>query len=260
MIFTKIIFSDFDNTMFEHSSPDDTAKNLTAIKRWREAGNLFVITTGRGEESLRAIMPNYEEYADYCVLCDGNMINYPSGTLYNISSFGEELAKKLNDTFANCNFAHGRAMICFEPGSEKSRVTADTCKVRLWFTSALDCTMSERILMERFGDELEFLTYYYASFNDDIRLDWIEPTMFHIIEVTKRGINKSAGIRELLSRLGIHNPNRIITIGDGKNDIGMVEDFNGYAVGHAAPELYERVPEDKIVRHLHELIAKKLSP
>ena len=260
MVFKSILFSDFDGTLCEHQNPGNTVKNLSAVKRWREAGNLFVIITGRGEESLRSILPDYKDFSDYCIFCDGVMINYPHDHTYCLKYFGEDLANRINDIFSSCSFGHERTMICFEPGAEHDRATPDTCKVRLWFTSEIDCAMSEKIFKDNFSNELEFLTYYSVTFNDDTRLHWVKPEMRHIIEVTAKNIDKSRGINELLCRLGISNPNRIITIGDGKNDIGMIRDFDGYAVKHAPLDVLVKIPDSNIVPHLYSLIDKKLSP
>ena len=48
---SKIIFSDYDGTL--DTSENDIAKNIEAIKKFRDKGNLFVIATGRSYLDLK---------------------------------------------------------------------------------------------------------------------------------------------------------------------------------------------------------------
>jgi hydroxymethylpyrimidine pyrophosphatase-like HAD family hydrolase len=84
--------------------------------------------------------------------------------------------------------------------------------------------------------------------------------MRHIIEVTRTGTDKSTGAKKLLDIIGVHDPKHIIAIGDDKNDIPMIESFNGYVVENGNPEVVKTVLAHRRVPHLHNLITEKLSP
>ena len=262
MHFKSILFSDFDFTLYEHnSSPSVFKENLKAIARWRDAGNYFAIATGRGEESLRSIFPEYKEYCDFCVLCDGGLITDCNGSkLVYADRFGSVLAKRLTTALAGIDYSGDYAIICFDEKKEFPVIEAGTCKIRFWFETREDCNRVADLLATEFADEIDFIPYYNVSFNDDVRLPWVSSSMHFIIEASRKGTDKSTGVSKILEVLSVHNAARIITIGDDKNDISMVKKFNGYAVEHAAPEILSIVQIDHIVPHLHDLITEKLSP
>ena len=62
-----ILFCDFDGTLFRRDIEGEFERNLEAIQRWRAAGNLFVMTTGRSPSSLGGVLPNYFDYFDYLI-------------------------------------------------------------------------------------------------------------------------------------------------------------------------------------------------
>ena len=263
MHFNSILFSDFDFTLFEHKNPEVFKENLKAITKWRDAGNYFAIATGRGEDSLRSIFPDYKKYCDFCVLCDGGIIiDCNHDKLVYADRFGSELAQKLVSAIAGIDCEGDYAIICFSEEEEEKEfpvIKAGTCKIRFWFETREDCNRVADLLATEFADEIDFIPYYNVIFNDDIRLPWVSSSLHNIIEAGRKGTNKGTGVSKILEVLSVHNAERIITIGDDKNDISMVKKFNGYAVEHAAPEILSIVQIDHIVPHLHDLITERLS-
>ena len=73
----KLLASDFDGTL----NYGDTImeEDLEAIKAWKEAGNEFVIVTGRSYESLKKQLDRYDLPVDYVVSNNGGMIYDGSG-------------------------------------------------------------------------------------------------------------------------------------------------------------------------------------
>lgn len=260
MFFDSILFSDFDYTLCEHDSPEVFTDNLEAIKKWREANNYFVIATGRGEESLISAWPDCYQYCDFLIFCDGSIVKDRRGKIVYIDRFGKELARKLVGALHSIKYADDYAFICFSDEKESPLIEASTCKIRLWFNDLIDCVAAEQVLRSSFHDEIAAITYRNAAFNDDARLPWVSNSMRHIIEVTRAGTDKSTGAKKLLDTIGVHDPKRIIAIGDDKNDIPMIESFNGYVVENGNPEVVKTVLAHRRVPHLHNLITKKLSP
>ena len=62
------------------------------------------------------------------------------------------------------------------------------------------------------------------------------------IDFNRADVNKAEGIRRLLELRGI-DPEIILTVGDGENDLAMLEalDFCGYAMQNSMPVVVERV-------------------
>lgn len=258
MHFNSILFSDFDFTLLEHGSPEVFADNLKAIKKWRDMGNIFVVATGRGEESLRSVFTDFEKYCDFCVLCDGGIVKDNNGKLVYADRFGADLAKRLTAALSSIDFAEDYAIICFSDKKEFPVIEAGTCKIRFWFDSLEDCLKVQKLLDESFKDDIEYIPYYDVVFNDDHRLPWVSSSMRYIIEASRAGTDKSTGIQKLLDALSIHNRERIVTIGDGKNDLSMIKAFDGYVVKNGDQSVVEQIVPGHRVPHLHDLITIKL--
>ena len=257
MHFNSILFSDFDFTLYEHGNPEVFKDNLRAINKWRDADNFFVVATGRGEESLRSIFPNFEQYCDFCVLCDGGLVKECTGKLVYADRFGADLAKNLTSAISKIEFNGDYALICFSDNKEFPVIEAGTCKIRLWLEEFGDWVKVQNVLDNFFKDEIDYIPYD-ASFNDDGRLAWVNPSMRYIIEISRAGTDKSAGIQKLLNTLSIHNRERIVTIGDGKNDLSMIKTFDGYVIENGDPTVVEQIVPGHRVPHLHDLITIKL--
>ena len=255
MLFT---ISDFDYTAFEHGKPDVFTRNKAAIRNWRAAGNLFAIATGRGQESLKIVFPDYADYCDYTIFCDGAMIE-ADNNIVSIGTLGEQIAEQLRQRFKKENYRDDFGIIGFEPTRESPVITAESCKVRFWFSNLVDCAKAEEILASEFRHKLDFIAYHDVGFNDDTRLSWITPNMRFIIEVVRSGINKTSGIMEITNHFlpGISR-DQIITIGDDRNDLDMILAYGGYTLFHANADVQRCVPAHRTVPHLYSLIESKL--
>ena len=67
----KLLVSDFDGTFDSRNSKSAIDKNIEAIKRFRDQGNIFAIATGRHYESIRKKIEKYQIPYDYLVCADG---------------------------------------------------------------------------------------------------------------------------------------------------------------------------------------------
>lgn len=260
MTLKHVIISDFDYTMFEHDDPHNTAQNLLAIKRWRKAGNLFVIATGRGIVSLSLGLHNYADYADYLVLNDGATIMKPNGEILYSDHIKEELANAVTEKLQQANFSKEYAIVGYYGSKELNYIKPNCYKFRLWFHSADDCAKAEQILDEDFGRRLSYIVYHDVTENFDTRLDWINDKMQHAIEVNLVGTNKRTGLAILFNMLNLYDNGRnIISVGDDMNDICMLEAYNGYVIDSTVEEaVRRRIPSSHIIQHLHGLITDQL--
>lgn len=69
---SKIIFSDYDGTL--DTSENDIAKNIEAIQKFRNNGNLFVVATGRSYLDLKRKLNLYPIPFDYLIVNHGGVI------------------------------------------------------------------------------------------------------------------------------------------------------------------------------------------
>ena len=56
----RIIASDFDNTIFFMKDDEKNQKNITAIKKFIDLGNIFIIITGRNYKDLKKDLEKYD--------------------------------------------------------------------------------------------------------------------------------------------------------------------------------------------------------
>lgn len=67
-----ILVSDFDNTLYAHDDEAAFAKNLAAVRKFRERpGNEFVLASGRSLASLGRVLPDFANYMKYVILDNG---------------------------------------------------------------------------------------------------------------------------------------------------------------------------------------------
>lgn len=256
----QILFSDFDYTLFEHGNSGETSANLLAIKKWRKNGNLFVITTGRGFVSLSLEFPYYREYADYLILNDGATIVSPETGLIKSDRFSKKLTDDVGDALASIKLKDGYGLVSYLGSKEYPFVKEGCYKFRMWLSNDDDVNTVEKLFDRQFSRKLRYITYRDVAFNHDLRLPWINDSYTHSIEVNLHGTDKGTAVRDLLDRLNYCNNTRnVITIGDDRNDLSMLEPYNGYTLDHAHPDLLRRIPSTHVVPHLHNLIAARLS-
>lgn len=70
----KYLASDLDGTLFQH---DRTIRkeDIEAILKFKEKGNKFIVSTGRGLEGIKEGLKNYPEVEyDYAIGCNGGII------------------------------------------------------------------------------------------------------------------------------------------------------------------------------------------
>lgn len=68
----NILASDLDGTLIVNNTISE--KDINAIKRLKESGGKFVISTGRTFNGVKNIIDNYDLQYDYLSLCNGGLI------------------------------------------------------------------------------------------------------------------------------------------------------------------------------------------
>lgn len=69
-----VLFCDLDHTLQSSEEPMVLATNLLAVRKWRAAGNKFVITTRHGYSTLDELLPDWQKFVDYAITEDGGAI------------------------------------------------------------------------------------------------------------------------------------------------------------------------------------------
>ncbi len=239
----KCAVSDFDRTLYIDGGI--SCENLMAIKDWREAGNLFLIATGRNQASIRAFLERYSLNPDALILNNGALILDGAGRELFCRTIDKAAAKEV------LRFLHGL-------GEEGSGVTMRKCKVNVLSGSpaATQITHRDQISIDQIDDLKEILQIHRrkrdriwirelcAMLNARFPLISAYPNVWNG-DIVAKGVNKSAAIDWFVRHWGGFDEIRVI--GDSGNDIEMIKDYSGATLRNADIEVQavaSRIVED----------------
>lgn len=244
----KIIASDYDGT-FNHGGVDETKRN--AVKRWRKAGNLFGIVSGRGAEDLIEIPERNRFEYDFLIASNGAVILNKDGTVAAESRCGGELALPLLEFIFSlgCTWASVHTGFkCIIDLDDNERLegefSLETLPVIPWFnqisTILPDDESARRVtaaVKEKFGEQLNPLQNGRC------------------IDIVSVDINKAKGLYKFLELIGADYKD-LITVGDNINDMHMIAEFRSYAMQNAVQSVKDIA--DYEIEGITELIEKEI--
>lgn len=243
----KIIASDYDGTL-NHGGIDNEKRD--AIKRWRRAGNLFGLVSGRGAESLLAI-PQKENFEYDFLLASNGAVILIDGKVVAESRCDGALAKPLLEYIMSigCGWADVHtAFNCAVALSDEKRpddeFTLETLPDIPHFnqisTILPDCDEAARVtaaIKEKFGEYLNPLQNGSC------------------IDIVSADMNKAKGLYKFLELVGAKYDD-LITVGDNINDTHMIAEFRSYAMENAVQSIKDIA--DYETTGITELIEKEL--
>lgn len=244
----KIIASDYDGTL-NHGGIDD--KKRDAIKRWRKAGNLFGLVSGRGVKDLPVLLEKGQFECDFLLGCNGAVILTPDG-------------KKLKESRCDGALAKPLLKFIYELGCRWANVQ-----------TAFDCVIDDDD-NERLPDEYSFATvpdvpffYQISTFlPDEAEAERVTKAIAdrfgeHLnplqngtcIDIVSADMNKAKGLYDYLELIGASYED-MITVGDNINDTHMIAEFRSYAMENAVQSIKDIA--DYVTPGITELIEKEL--
>lgn len=244
----KIIASDYDGTL-NHGGIDDVKRN--AIKRWRKAGNLFGLVSGRGAPDLIELRRKNDFECDFLLASNGAVILTPEGKILSESRCDGSLAMPLLEFIMSigCEWASVHTnfkCIIDERDDERfeDEFTLETLPEIPYFnqisTILPDDNEAERVteaIKNRFGEHLNPLQNGRC------------------IDIVSADMNKAKGLYNLLKIVGAEY-NDMITVGDNINDTHMIAEFRSYAMENAVESIKNIA--DFITPGVTELIEKEI--
>ena len=245
----KIIASDYDGTL-NHGGIDDAKKD--AIKRWRDAGNVFALISGRGPESVLELYQEKQFGCDYLVADNGAVILDTEGN-------------RVCDTRCDGSIAVPLLKLLFELGCPWGFVQTDfPCRV---FADANDCTEEGEYTLENMP-EIPYFNQINTALPDYATAERVTERVREAfgdklnplqngdcIDIVRFDMDKAKGIYKLIDILGAEYDD-VIAVGDNINDRAMIEEFRSYAMANGV-ELIKNLA-DATVESVTELIEKEL--
>lgn len=233
----KILLSDFDGTLYVEKRVSEADR--AAIRRWRRAGHLFALATGRQWSDLARHLRNEGVEYDALLCLNGSECYDREGRQIFETSIDGALLPGLFELLLQ---GHGCARICY--GSRIEHVATDLPKaqdpddpvypverLRTFARFSQICAGLEDVDAAIAARE-RILARYGASVSAQINGNWLD--------VNAHGVRKSTGVARLLEALRLPDESAA-TVGDNFNDLSMLTAYRGYAVSRAPEEVRAKV-------------------
>lgn len=211
----RMLVSDYDQTFYLND--EDIEKNKKAVEKFRREGNIFVIATGRSYFDFHNKVDIYNFEYDYVIINHGATILDKNDNVFANFSINDEIINNIREDLQLEKLVKG--FCCSRLESRVDFNHKDLTKINVKYNSKEEAMTINEIINSKYSN---YINSYYVSENS--------------LEVISNETNKSNAINLLLNRLNIL-PENVYTIGDGYSDIGMINDFNGYAMSNSVEEL-----------------------
>lgn len=233
----RIVASDYDGTLCSHGRL--LGDVLGAVRRWRDAGNLFGLATGRDFAMTAPEADKWKLPVDFYVCINGGAIYDKKRRLLNQTSLPDGLAPELMRHPAAAASMHiqissaGSLRLVLREGSWFPRFAAGFDYAEVTLAEALAARDVGQISVA-YADEDESRQWETA-----LRRDFGDAITPHrnktCIDINPRGVDKAYGLSWLLGHMGWARED-LRVVGDGFNDLAMIREFGGYTVPGAAEE------------------------
>lgn len=245
----KIIASDFDGT-FSHNGVDAAKKD--AVKRWRNAGNVIGLVSGRGRGDVLGIGRESGVDFDFFIANNGSVILDGKGN--SIKEFRGD-GDVIDPLVRFILEIGGRDFALYSGQVTIIKNCPDRCKEG-------ECTIDNLPTVPYFtqitafmpnGDEAQRIT-------DAVREkfgDKVNPLRNGgCVDIVPTGVDKAMGIYALIEHLGAEKED-VIAVGDNVNDKAMIAEFFSYAMDNAVDEI--KALADRSTPSVTDMIERELS-
>lgn len=235
----KLLASDYDGTL--RYEPKVVKEDLEAVKRWQQAGNLFVVVTGRSMESFKQELSENDFRCDFIVLNNGGVIYDGMGNCLQVRYLDFDKAMEVIDYIHTLPCAS----YVLNDGYHRHRVVIDASQKDLKYGD-MPQEKSEQAILE--GGKISQIV---ISLNDEELAATIvryinEQFSGHIqayanrncVDIVPLGVSKAEGLAYVAHYASVADED-VYAIGDSYNDLPMIEEFHGYSVAMAPQEVRE---------------------
>ncbi|MDO4467494.1 MAG: HAD-IIB family hydrolase [Bacillota bacterium] len=237
----KLLATDYDGTLryAKHVMQED----LDAIKKWKEAGNLFVISTGRSYASIKKQLEEHNIECDYIISNNGGWVFDKEGKVL-ISSKMDYLTGL--DVIYIAKTIDGVCSYAVNDGINRHRIVVNPNLVEHRYPN-LEPDISEEEVMDRgeFAQIVISMTEQSLARNVSLELmthfgGEIEAYANNfVVDVVPKNVSKVSGLSFVAAYEDIDDAD-IYTIGDSYNDIPLMEyGMNGAAMSTSYEDIKE---------------------
>ncbi|WP_028331013.1 HAD family hydrolase [Brachyspira alvinipulli] len=224
----KLFVSDYDMTIYIHEKIDDSV--FDAVKKWREAGNIFAIATGRNKFSIFEHIDRHGLEFDYLIANNGALVfNGKRETIFKDTiddDISYDVIKFLHDAFeGTVEIANDEYII-----SVKSKDGKDILPFRVDKKININeiYNIKNIIQINKMAADSKSTEEVANAVNNKFNKVIAYPNI-RTVDIVKNSVNKANGIKFLENIIKKNNNiDKILVTGDSNNDIEMIKQYNGY--------------------------------
>ncbi|HOO68146.1 MAG TPA: HAD family hydrolase [Bacilli bacterium] len=225
----KILISDFDNTLY--TDEKNMKLNIEKLKDFREAGNLFIVATGRSYVSFENKLKRYPIPFDYLILSHGTIILDRDKKLVLNFNIEKEIVNEILDGLKYFKDIINKIKL-FDIYNEDVKIDSEIItKIRVLTNTVEDANIISK----------------YINNNFNVKSYVVNAKIYIFAEIIPINTDKGEAISRILDIENIKEQN-VYAIGDGSNDVEMISKYNGYGmtksddcVKEVAKKLYDNV-------------------
>ena len=228
----KMVVSDYDGTFYLNE--EGIRKNVEKVNEFRAEGNMFVMATGNNFRRFQEVISQYSIGYDYLILDQGACIFDNNGNLLKACFLDYEATKQI---MAEVEQTNKEYKLCNPYAETETLEEKNITKIGVNFVDVQEALEFTDRLNEKYGKHVNAYTMIFKDIN--------------IVEIISSQTDKNEAIKFVIEKAGIAKDN-VYTVGDGYNDISMIQNFGGYCMKNSVDELLAKC--DRRVEHVAELI------
>lgn len=210
----KLLVSDFDNTF--STSINDIKINCIEIAKFMGEGNVFALSSGRSYVSLLNVVRKYGIPHNYLTCFDGISLYDNNEKLLCKYEMDRKIVDSLYllkkyDIHKTIYYVYGNDYV-----EKKMNLPISSISIPVNINKVTDEFLLEFEKIKINNPYYNFTSYIYG--------DYI------YFAIKPKGVNKATGVEDLRKMLNI-DYNDVYTVGDSLNDLEMIREYNGYAIG-----------------------------
>lgn len=212
----QIVFSDYDGTIY--ITEESMENNVKAIEKYRNKGGKFVIVTGRSKTSVSNVIKQYNIPFDYIISNNGAVVfNKHNEKIYEQSIKPEVSIKIIEYLKTKGNIE----VFFYDDGDKVEYKNQELLKIRIRTSNYKLAQNIEDEINEKFKEHVKAHSAFPGMYYDNHD--------FVIVDVVSKDAGKDNAIKKLVEMLNLDKKN-VATIGDGRNDISMIKEYNGFSM------------------------------
>ncbi len=213
-------------------------ENVKKVNLFRKKGNLFVIATGNNYDTFKKVVEKYKINYDYLILDQGSCIVDKNNKLVKANHINNKISNKIIEELEKSN----EDVEIFNEWSEEEQMPyKNITKISARYKNLKDAKLITKKINEKYNNYVHAYTMIFPK--------------NYIVEIISSSTDKKEAIKVIEKKEKISKKN-IYTIGNGYNDMSMIDYFNGYCMQDSVKELFNKCKNH--VDSVSELINKLL--